>query len=160
MVISFVNKHYIVFFVLILWAASSLQSQHQYEHFFFRHSGRPLKALGKIDMYRRKDKKLQFLIESFFGIIPSSFNILPQLKTSVLAAQTVAELEVDINNALMCGISNCHVIFYNIWWSKQGKRSILTGKGIGPITVAPVRFAVSIISKTEVSSCLRSYPFS
>ena len=85
----------------------------------------------------------------------------PEAKSNLISASTVCGVGSKISINLLCVlVSNCSLLFLSICGDRRTVYfSILVGKGIGPLTWAPVRFAVLTISSVDKSKILLSYAF-
>src|SRR5437763_15233812 len=86
----------------------------------------------------------------------------PAGKSSFISASTVCGVGSRMSSSRLCvRISNCSRDFLSTCGERRTVNLLMTvGRGIGPATRAPVRFAVSTISVADWSSTLESYAFS
>ena len=85
----------------------------------------------------------------------------PEAKSNFIKASTVCGVGSIISiNLLWVLDSNCSLLFLSICGDlKTVYLSILVGRGIGPLTCAPVLLAVLTISSVDKSRILLSYAF-
>src|SRR4029077_4797988 len=85
----------------------------------------------------------------------------PGGRSSFINASTVSGVGSRISISRLCvRISNCSRDFLSTCGDRSTvQRLIVVGRGIGPATSAPVRFAVSTISRVDWSRILWSYAF-
>src|SRR5260370_9116669 len=85
----------------------------------------------------------------------------PGVRSRFLSASTVSGVGSRMSISRLCvRISNCSRDFLSTCGDRKTvQRLIVVGRGIGPATSAPVRFAVSTISRVDWSKILWSYAF-
>src|SRR5437870_10061832 len=86
----------------------------------------------------------------------------PAGKSNFISASTVCGVGSRMSSSRLCvRISNCSRDFLSTCGERRTVNLLMmVGRGIGPATRAPVRFAVSTISDADWSSTLESYAFS
>ena len=83
----------------------------------------------------------------------------PEARSNFIRASTVCGVGSKISISLLCVlVSNCSLLFLSICGDLNTvKTSFYVGKGIGPLTWAPVLLAVLTISIVDKSRILLSY---
>src|SRR3989442_440416 len=102
-------------------------------------------------------------IDAYFAAWPKALisTSTPGGRSSFISASTVSGVGSRMSISRFCvRISNCSRDFLSTCGDRKTvQRLMVVGRGIGPATSAPVRFAVSTISRVDWSRILWSYAF-